>query len=502
SRSSTHTDLRFPNRRRPPRRQSATAMATGAERGRRRRLGEGDEVEELVDRISHLPDGVLGDIVSLLPTKDGARTQVLSSRWRPIWRSGPLNLDLTGPDFTGKRLNADDVSRILSAHQGPGRRFCTGDMYYGLGDGSASLDRWLQSSALDKLQELKFHRGISYQHPPPPPLPLPASVDRFSSTLRVASIGGCSLPEGNSASTLRLPLLNQLSLLDVRISETSLYALLDGCPALQSLLLTSLRGCSRVQIVSPNLRSIGLRHGRTNTDLQELVIEDAPSLERLICFENYRDKKTTVSVISAPKLHVFAPLLCFSLGEVVGSIQLTSRLLQTFNILSLTMVVHSVKVLALTQQDLCLDMVINFLKCFPCLENLYIKTTGGPGEKNTWCRKYKNLIGTTEIRLKKIVLAHYRGNASHVNFAKFFVLNARMLESMRLELYQNPSSAWIEKQHGLIQIKDKASRDAQFDFVAPNSMASNSPSRTLDAFVEQVHDLSTTDPFVTFHNWT
>ncbi|CAO2164635.1 unnamed protein product, partial [Urochloa humidicola] len=500
--STRQLPLRFPNPRRPPRRHSATAMATGAERGRRRRrLGEEDEVKELVDRISHLPDGVLGDIVSLLPSKDGARTQVLCSRWRPIWRSAPLNLDLTGPDFTGKQLNADDVSRIHSAHQGLGRRFCTGDMYYGLGDGSAALDRWLQSSALDKLQDLKFHRGIFYQRPTPPPPPLPASVDRFSSTLRTASIGGCSFPEGNSASALRLPLLNQLSLLDVRISETSLYAFLDGCPALHSLLLTSLRGCSRVQIVSPNLRSIGLRHGRTNIDLQELVIKDAPCLERLICYENYRDKQTIVSVILAPKLHVFAPLFRLILGEVVGSIQLSSTLLQTFSILSLTMVVHSVKILALTQCQLCLDMVINFLKCFPCLENLYIKTTGGSGEKNTWCRKYKNLIGTIEIRLKKIVLAHYRGNTSHVNFAKFFVLNARMLQSMRLELYQNPSSAWIERQHGLIQIKDRASRDAEIDFVARNSMASNGPFRTLDAFAEQVHDLATADPFVRFHNW-
>ncbi|CAL5004446.1 unnamed protein product [Urochloa decumbens] len=465
------------------------AMATGAERGRRRRrrrrLGAEDEGEELVDRISHLPDGILGDIVSFLPSKDGARTQVLSSRWRPIWRSAPLNLDLIGPDFTGKRLNAGDVSRILSAHQGPVRRFCTRDMYYG--NGSAALDGWLQSSALDKLQELKFHRGISSQHPPPQ---LPASVDRFSSTLRAASIGGCSFPEGNGVSPLQLPLLKQLSLLDVRISETSLYALLASCPALQSLLLADIKGCSRVQIVSPNLRSMGLRHGFSDTDLQELIIEDAPCLERLICFEKYYSMKTTVSVISAPKLHVFAPLGDHDIGEAVGSVtfQFGSTVLQRFGILSLTMVVHSVKFLALTWWDLCLDMVINFLKCFPCLEKLYIKTPGGSREKNTWCRKYKNLIGTIEIRLKKIVLAHYRGNASHVNFTKFFVLNARMLQSMRLELHGNPGSAWIERQHGLLQIKNKASRDAQFDFVA-----SNRPLWAFDAFAEQVHDLSTTD---------
>ncbi|CAL4996386.1 unnamed protein product [Urochloa decumbens] len=488
-----------PNPRRPPRHHSATATATGAKRERRRRrLGQEGEVEELVDRISHLPDGILGDIVSLLPSKDGACTQVLSSRWRPIWRSAPLNLDLIGLDFTGKRLNAVNVSRIVSAHQGPGRRFCTEAMYCDPGYGSVTLNKWLQSSAVDILQELKFHYDISYRHPPPP---LTASVDRFSSTLRAASIGSCSFPEENSASALHLHLLKQLSLLDVRISETSLYALLAACPALQSLLLTSIMGFSRVQIVSPNLRSIGLRHGYTNTDLQELVIEDAPCLERLICYEDVLGKIATVSVISAPKLHVFAPLFRRSFGEIDGSIRFGITVFQRFSILSLTMVVHSVKVLALTQRDLCLDMVINFLKCFPCLEKLYITATGGSGEKNTWCRKYKNLIATIEIHLKKIVLADYRGNASHVNFAKFFVLNATMLQSMRLELYQNFSSAWIERQHGLIQIKDKASRDAQFDFVAPISMASNSHFQTFDAFAEQVHDLSTADPFVKFHNW-
>ena len=76
--------------------------------------------------------------------------------------------------------------------------------------------------------------------------------------------------------------------------------------------------------------------------------------------------------------------------------------------------------------------------------------------ENAWYHKYQKLIGTLDIRLRKIVLGNYQGSKSHINFAKFFVSFAKVLESMRLELGDgNISKSWIARQRRLLNIKKR-----------------------------------------------
>ena len=252
------------------------------------------------DLISLLPNEVLGDIISLLPTKDGARTQALSARWRPLWLSAPLNLATRGG---AEDADEDAVSRVLSAHRGPARRFAVSNLAL------AGLDGWLRSPALDRLQEL----DVSYSLAVSPTPAMPPSALRFSSTLRVAHLGCCQFPDV-AAGQAHFPRLRHLTLRLVTVSEQSLHAMLAGSPALHSLVLKYSYGFRRLRINSRSLSCFAVhysdRPGRSGPEimLQELVLEDTPCLERLLHCGTSGDDGMRVSVISAQKLKMLGRL--------------------------------------------------------------------------------------------------------------------------------------------------------------------------------------------------
>jgi hypothetical protein len=62
--------------------------------------------------LSNLPEAVLLDILSLLPTKDAARTSLLSKRWKYLWASIP-NLVFDG-SFPAMRTICFSYLEILT----------------------------------------------------------------------------------------------------------------------------------------------------------------------------------------------------------------------------------------------------------------------------------------------------------------------------------------------------------------------------------------------------
>ncbi|WVZ62713.1 hypothetical protein U9M48_012424 [Paspalum notatum var. saurae] len=398
------------------------------------------------DLISHLPDDVLGVIISFLPTKEGARTQSLSTRWRPLWRSAPLNLE---PRFPS--VHATDVSRILSAHGGCARRFFVSSNNVSLG----GLDGWLRSPALDGLQEL----GI-YHHPQALPAARPvlpwSSVSRFSSTLRVVHLYSCHFLDaaavGAGGGGVRFPNLQRLGLASVTIDEHSMHALLAGCPALSSLELSCTDGFARLRISnssSLNLKCIALEfHGWRPqgaveiVTLQEVIVESAPCLERLMHYGPYGDHHSIrVSVISAPRLKMLG-----SLNRGIARLELGDMVFEGLRATAVPSVIRSVKVLAIANAK------------------AYEIDMGNPfGDKP------QDHIECLDLHLKKIVMSFYDGGKkSHAHFIKYVLLNARVLESIKLVVrtyYQVTDKRWIENQRKQLQVQNQANRGARIEFV-------------------------------------
>ncbi|XP_037476984.1 putative F-box/FBD/LRR-repeat protein At5g44950 [Triticum dicoccoides] len=323
------------------------------------------------DHISRLPDAVLGSILSLLPIKEGARTQIISRRWRPLWRSAPLNLVV---DY--KNINL--VPKILSEHRGPARRFSIEDCYVEgrlrsytrsiyVEDCYDKIEGWLSSAALDNLEELELTPEFSYGYLGELYL-LQSSTYRFSSTLRVAKFHCCHFPNLIVQLSLKFSCLKQLTLRKVTISEDPLHSLLSGCTAFESLELKENMGTGRLCIISQTLKSLGFcadsRDG--GLFLQELVIKDAPCLERLLPL-NPKGGTASIRIISAPKLEMLGML-----SEDTYEFHLGSSVFQKMIAVNLTTKMHTMRVLVLSPSSPKLDAVVNLLKCFPCLERLYV----------------------------------------------------------------------------------------------------------------------------------
>jgi hypothetical protein len=71
-----------------------------------------------------------------------------------------------------------------------------------------------------------------------------------------------------------------------------------------------------------------------------------------------------------------------------------------------------------------------------------------------------------ETHLKELVLNSYdEANEQDVCFAKFFVLNAKVLKKIKLGVSEKISKEWMADQYRLLEVGTIASPDAQLEFL-------------------------------------
>ncbi|CAN6165845.1 unnamed protein product [Urochloa humidicola] len=218
-------------------------MAEDARATRSRRLqeGHGGGGSPLpggpVDLISRLPDELLGSVITLLPTRDGARTQILSRRWRPLWRSAPLNLEA----HVGGGRSLDDDERlaavfreVLENHAAPVRRFSLTSRY-SYNSRAAVVDSLLQFPRINDVQELEINIDMRGHLLPSVIHCLPSvCVLRVTSPRATQPTWVTARFPAETACGHHLPRLKQLTLASVEIAESTLNGILSRCPALRA----------------------------------------------------------------------------------------------------------------------------------------------------------------------------------------------------------------------------------------------------------------------------
>ncbi|KAK1614324.1 hypothetical protein QYE76_019841 [Lolium multiflorum] len=451
--------------------KDAAALAPEGESSGAKGNGDCDDVTN--DFISRLPDAILGSIISLLPTKDGGRTQVLSRRWRPLWRSAPLNLEVEiVPSARAYGVPYTAVPKIISQHAGPARRFRLTIGLFSTGVIYSEVESWFHSRALANLQELDIG-GLREAG-----LPLPLSSLSSAATLLVAKIGETDFPN-KIATPICFPVLKQLTLEFVSISRDVLDTLLSGCHCLESLSISVDRAVGNLRVISPTLRCIGICDSIDGKE--DLVIEDAPRLERLLMPYFTKGCCGTIRVIRAPKL------------EILGTFSpVFSKLLffQGMNPVSSANSLCTVKVLALRSSGRELHATLNVLGWFPCLEKLYVIFYKHCEMDKKNKPQYDTLhpAKCLQTHLKNVLFKSFVGNDKQIDFARFFVLNAEVLNKIEFEGYGKYTNESVAAHCKLLQVENRASRDATFEF-------RNNP-LSIDHHVEEhIHNLSVADPF-------
>lgn len=115
--------------------------------------------------------------------------------------------------------------------------------------------------------------------------------------------------------------------------------------------------------------------------------------------------------------------------------------------------VHTVKILVLESAGPNLDAIVRFLRCFPCVEKLYIQSCHMNVRQNG---QLIDSIDCLDLHLREIVMNGYQGKRCEVNFAKFFVLHARVLKVMKFGVSGNCDEKWMANQREQLHLDNRA----------------------------------------------
>ncbi|KAF6156351.1 hypothetical protein GIB67_031472 [Kingdonia uniflora] len=198
------------------------------------------------DYISNLPDNVIERILLEFPMKDGAKTSVLSTKWRYKWAAVPqLKFYDSIDEIPANYSIVNIIDHVLLLHIGPIHKFelshtCVNNML-----SFRDMDRWI--FVLSKYEIKKFI--LESWHETIYTLPYQLFSYQYLNYLKLRNCIFVPPPTFKG-----FPHLHTLDLQHVTISDDALESLVSNSPLLENLFLEFFN-CSNLRINAPNLRN-------------------------------------------------------------------------------------------------------------------------------------------------------------------------------------------------------------------------------------------------------
>ncbi|XP_019093816.1 PREDICTED: putative FBD-associated F-box protein At5g53635 [Camelina sativa] len=416
------------------------------------------------DRISQLPDDLICQILSHLPTKDAVRTSVLSTRWTNLWLWLPrLKLSFVG---IGKYYALSLANRFFDSN----RVSCIDklkltfpDVYSDIVDGASYLTSWIDAAVKRRIQHLdvKCHVYNIYRFE----IPLSLYMCETLVSLKLDKAAW------DNAEFVSFPCLKTMHLHNNFFpNEAAFEALVSCCPVLEELEITGFEVLPNVhKVQSQSLKRLTIRRITTREFyyyVPELVI-DAPLLCGLGFFDAIANIIITNILESIAKLDV---ILSFGLkgsdGESVSSKRsnIRSFLSKISRVMDMTIssdtlkVIHQYSKLEPLPQfgyisRLCLDnlhasevkwLTTTFLESCPNLKSLVLAPWDYESDLRSeeinqisFSSVPKCLLSSLEsVDLKFSFLAE--GYALAFQLGKYFLENSVVLKKFNLHLLYHP----------------------------------------------------------------
>ncbi|KAG7537795.1 FBD domain [Arabidopsis suecica] len=229
------------------------------------------------DRISQLPDPLICQILSHLPTKEAVTTSVLSSRWTSLWLWVP-SLVLSSGDFSDSNAFASFGDRFFHSD----RVSCLDKLELAINGNEykSYIMTWIDAAVKRKLQHLRVKCYIRHCFCE---MPVSLYVCQTLVSLKLVEV------VFGDVEFVSFPRLKTMHLICVWVSKDAAFKkLVSCCPVLEDL---QIFGCANapqpLRVHSQSLKRLDIGYGfSTQVDSVPEVVIDAPQLCCLMIFDN------------------------------------------------------------------------------------------------------------------------------------------------------------------------------------------------------------------------